>query len=88
MLPTLMENDQNDAIDELVKTEQLQVFDVIDEYCDICSDITPHHIEKAPNKNVSSLEYEPETVFSAPISTKECVRCRENEENKLDLYIQ
>lgn len=83
-----MENEQNDALDELIQTEQLQVFDVIDEYCDVCGDITPHHIDTPKKYNEESHDFDAETVFCDAISTKECVRCRENEENKLDLFIQ
>ena len=83
-----MENELDDAVDELIKSEQLQVFNVIEEYCDICGDITPHHIDTPKKYNETEQEFDGEIVFCDPISTKECVRCRENEENKLDLYIQ
>lgn len=83
-----MENDQNESLEELINSEQLQVFNVVEEYCEVCSDITPHHIDTPKKHNGEPKVYDVDTVFCDPISTKECVRCRENEENKLDLFIQ
>lgn len=82
-----MEYENNDGLDELISSEQLQVFDVIDEYCDICGDITPHHIDTPKLYNNENHDFEADTIFCEAISTKECVRCRENEEKKLNLLI-
>jgi hypothetical protein len=75
-----MNNDLSDCMNELVASEKLNIFNVIESFCDVCSDLTPHHIEEAPG---------PQEMASwlkavAPISTLECVNCREQEENKLD----
>ena len=73
-------NELDESIEQLIKTEHLQIFDVVEEYCDICSDFTPHHLEKA----VKSV-YKEDMTYTKPMSDKECVRCRENEENELDI---
>lgn len=38
-----------EAAEELILAEQLQVFDIIEHFCDICGDITPHHCEDRDN---------------------------------------
>lgn len=83
-----MENETNDSKEELINSEQLQVFDVIEEYCEVCGDITPHHIDSPRKFSDQEHDFDVDTIFCDPLSTKECVRCRENEENKLDLFIQ
>ena len=79
-----MSQKYKDTSRELITSEQLQVFDVIDAYCNVCDDITPHHIDDQKNYNLDD-EISPDAVFSPAISVKECVACRESEENELKI---
>jgi hypothetical protein len=72
-----------DTTEELISSEQLQIFDVVDSFCDVCGDLTPHHIDDSKAHNEDD-ELDPEAICLSPISTQECVVCRENEENKID----
>lgn len=77
-----MSSEFKDTSQDLITSEQLQVFDVIDAFCQICDDITPHHIDDPKNYNQDD-EISPDAIFSPAISIQECVVCRENEENEL-----
>ncbi|OUR96828.1 hypothetical protein A9Q84_10850 [Halobacteriovorax marinus] len=81
------ENDFNEALGELVTSENLSAFSVVDRFCNDCGDLTPHHVDES-KAHESELridsEIEEEQVMVAPISSLECVICRENEENCLD----
>ncbi len=68
---------------ELIASEQLQVFDVVEAYCDVCGDLTQHHIDESKKYNEED-EISPDAIISPAISTQECVICRENEENELE----
>ncbi len=74
---------------ELMSSEQLQVFDVFDSFCASCGRVTPHHIEGSKKYNndnlVDKFDSDIDIVLCDAISTKECVYCREMEENQLDL---
>ena len=75
-----MEITTNDCLDELVTTEHLVAFSVVEHYCDQCSDLTPHHIEDTQKE--LALETDVATLVP-PLSVHECVICREEEESKL-----
>ena len=80
-------NDFTDEDDDygdkgLIETEQLQVFDVVDSFCNICGDLTPHHIDD-PKSYVREEELAPDVVIQAARPETECVYCRENEENEI-----
>jgi len=75
-----VESSLNDCLDELVSTEHLTAFSVIEYYCDICGDLTPHHIDDSKRKPTGDST---NTTFVPPISVHECVLCREEEENKI-----
>lgn len=68
--------------EELISSEQLQVFDVIESFCEICGDLTPHHLENSKNYNPED-ELSPDAICSGAISNHECVICRETEENEI-----
>ena len=72
---------------ELIESEQLKEFSVVELYCEICGDMTPHHLDdsKAFLKEEDDMLEEPDYV--SPISEQECVICRENEEQELDLNL-
>lgn len=68
-----------DIADELISSEQLQTFCVVEMFCEICEDLTSHHIDddiKKPFKIDNKEQV-------APISSHQCVVCRENEEKRL-----
>lgn len=76
-----MESHTSDCVDELISTEHLIAFSVVEHFCEACGDLTPHHIDES--KKLSTLS-STDTIFVPPISTHECVVCREEEENSLD----
>jgi hypothetical protein len=81
----MFENDDySGTTDELIESEQLKSFSVLDKYCEICGDIVPHHIDENYN-NSNLLEENPDFVAVKPMSDFECVVCRQKEEVKLDL---
>jgi hypothetical protein len=86
-----MEYELEGTAQELMTSEQLQVFDVFDAFCTSCGRVTPHHIEGSQKYNndnpADKLESssEDEIELCDAISTKECVYCREMEENQLDI---
>lgn len=74
-----MNDEYEDSLDSLVREEKLNLFSIIDSFCEICSDITPHHIEDESSfEDKSSL-----TDSSMPMSILACTTCRENEETSL-----
>jgi hypothetical protein len=76
-----MEDSMADCIDELVSTENLKEFSVVESYCEVCGDLTPHHIDES----VKQTDFtDARTIFVPPISIHECVSCREEEEMALD----
>jgi len=75
--------DQNeDTVEEFLESEQLQVFDVVETYCNACDSVTPHHIDDSKVHNGDD-EIEPDATCLGAPSTHECVVCRENEENEI-----
>jgi len=78
-----MSNEYSDAIDELISTEKLSAFSVVDQFCDNCGDLTPHHIDESKVHN-SELSSNNDKVYVAPISILECVICRGNAESWID----
>jgi hypothetical protein len=82
-----MSSDYNDSTDELVESEQLKSFVVVETFCEVCSDLTPHHLDesKAFLKNEEDLGDE-EIEFVKPMSIAECTICRENEESYIDNF--
>ena len=75
-------NDFTDISNELISAEQLQIFDVVDTYCEVCQDQTPHHMDTSKIYEQDE-EVCPDAVLAPALSQKECVFCRENEENEL-----
>ena len=56
-----------DAAHDLILAEQLQVFDVIEQFCDVCGDMTPHHCEDMDNMNcVPCREAQEKTISLDP----------------------
>jgi hypothetical protein len=80
-----MSSDYNNATDELVESEQLKSFAVVEIYCEVCADLTPHHLDES-KAFLKDEEYlgEDEIEFVKPLSTAECTFCRENEEMHID----
>lgn len=82
-----MDSFSNDSANDLISSEQLGSFSIAQHYCEACEVMTPHHIEEAINqKQYKSIdgENDEDLLFVPPISSKECVFCREEEENHLD----
>ncbi|PIK16010.1 hypothetical protein [Halobacteriovorax sp. JY17] len=77
-----MSDERDEVSKDLILSEQLQVFDVVEAYCDICGDLTQHLIDESKNYNEDD-EVSPDAIFTPALSTQECVICRENEENEL-----
>jgi len=71
-----------DSLEDLVSTEQLNVFNIIEHYCNDCDRFTPHHIEENSQELTESISTQKVSV--GPLSIRECVICRENEEESLD----
>lgn len=80
-----MSNKYDNTTLELIASEQLQVFDVVEAYCDICGDLTKHHIDESKKYNEDD-ELDPDAICTPAISTSECTVCRENEENELQEF--
>ena len=78
-----METDTNDCLDELVSTEHLAAFSIVESFCDQCGDLTPHHIDDSDKQSSSNSE---DATLVPPQSTHECVICREEEEGMLDEF--
>ena len=78
-----MEANTSDCVDELVNTEHLITFSVVEYFCDQCGDLTPHHIDDS--KKQSTLN-SANTILVPPLSIHECVICREEEESMLDEF--
>lgn len=70
--------DLSESAQDLMQTEQLNIFSIIDQFCEQCGTLTPHHIDESNLISISSSE---ETQLVPPISVHECVICREEEEN-------
>lgn len=77
-----MNEDYNDCTQELVSTERLKSFCVVEKFCQICGDLTPHHIEDKDESAIKKLSEDKSYV--APISIEECVYCRESEEELIE----
>lgn len=75
-----------DFMQELIDEEQLKSFTVVEQYCDICSDLTPHHIDESSTyiANENQDDFEQEVEFVEPMSVMECTICRENEETIIE----
>ncbi len=82
-----MSDDYNDSANDLIEAEQLKSFVVVELFCEICADLTPHHLDesKAFLKNEEDLGEE-EVEFVKPLSNSECTFCRENEESYIDNF--
>ena len=80
-----MSDERDENSQDLILSEQLQVFDVIEAYCDICGDLTQHLIDESKSYNEDD-EISPDAICTPAISTQECVICRENEEYELDSF--
>jgi hypothetical protein len=76
-----MEVNTSDCLDELMSTEYLTSFNVVDYFCENCGELTPHHIEEPEQR--ASLNSS-KAILIPPVSKHECVICREEEENMLD----
>jgi len=78
-------NDFEDSVYELMNSEHLSAFSVVERFCDECTKLTPHHIDESKLEKLENLEKraENEEAFIAPMSVLECVFCRENEESWL-----
>jgi hypothetical protein len=78
-----MINDFYDSKDELVRTENLSTFSVVEIFCAECMKMTPHHLDDEVLKALAEAENpddNEEIIEVAPMSSKECVFCRGNEE--------
>ncbi len=76
-----MESVNEGCLDDLMSTEFLTAFSVVEYYCDTCDRLTPHHIDESKQQSISSSE---STTFVPPMSVHECVVCREEEESMID----
>jgi len=79
-------NEFEDSLDDLIATESLTAFSVVDQFCEACSNITPHHLDESDRDPADDNDEElAQATLVAPISSLECVYCRESEENDLGL---
>ena len=78
-----METNTSDCVDELVSTEHLATFSVVDSFCDQCGDLTPHHIDDYEKRSTLKSE---DAALVPPLSTHECIICRGEEEGMLDEF--
>lgn len=74
-----------DTLGEFVSSEQLQIFDVVESFCNICQSNTPHHLDNSIIHNDDDEISEDAQCIGA-ISNQECVYCRESEEEKLAIF--
>jgi uncharacterized protein YcgI (DUF1989 family) len=76
-----MHDDQSSCSEELISSEQLNTFSIVEIFCDQCGDLTPHHLddEKEKTQKLSS-----DKTMEAPISLSACVYCRESEEAEIE----
>ncbi len=79
-----MDSHFRDYSEDLIDTEKLSAFNVVESFCDQCGDLTPHHIEELRPQTNEHQDLD-EMVLVAPISIHECVICREDEETRIDL---
>jgi hypothetical protein len=77
-----MNEEFNDCNQELITSEKLKSFSVLEKFCQICGDLTPHHIEDQDNSSIKRLSEN--KSYEAPISIEECVYCRESEEELIE----
>ncbi len=78
-----MESFTNECADELVASEQLNSFSIVEHFCEACGDLTPHHIDESA-KQAEKEDQNEEPILIPPISTHECVICREEEETHIN----
>ncbi len=76
-----MNEELEDCNTDLITSEKLNTFSVVEQFCDICGDLTPHHIDDEKEKQKKLSEHK---VLERPISESECVYCRESEESNID----
>lgn len=76
-----MSEEFEDCNQELISSENLSSFSVVEKYCDNCGDLTPHHIEDN-NKRIKKESIQ--KTYVSPIAKSECVYCRENEEQEIE----
>ena len=71
----------NESNNELVTSEQLKPFVIVENFCESCGQVTPHHLDESQTF-LKDEEYlgEDEVEFVKPISLAECTLCREEEE--------
>ena len=79
-----MNDNLGDTVKELISTEMLNEFSILEKFCNECTKMTPHHIDEANITLEAVTDEEAEAEYIAPISAHECIYCRENEENWLN----
>ena len=79
-----MNDNLDDSVDELISTEKLNAFSIIEKFCNECTKMTPHHIDEANITLKAETDEEAEAEYVSAISSHECIYCRENEENWLN----
>jgi len=77
-------NDFDDVNAELIEAEQLNTFTVVEEFCDSCGSITPHHVDESENSENFNEKDDEDITIVTPMSVLECVYCREEEESRID----
>ena len=78
-----MQATTSDYAEELINTEHLSSFSVVEYFCESCGDLTPHHIEESSQQ--ASLCSANATIIP-PVSLHECVVCREEQESMIDEF--
>ena len=73
----------DDTTGELIQSEQLNTFSVVEEFCESCSSMTPHHVDESENKENFSEKDDEDITIVTPMSVLECVYCREEEESRI-----
>lgn len=80
-----MEESLNGCMVDFVDSEKLKSFSVEEKFCEQCGDLTPHHIEDS--KEPLNVDRDAASkVFVAPLSTHECIICRDDEETWIEEF--
>lgn len=78
-----MQYDYDDCLEDLVSSEQLNSFSVVDRFCESCQRSTAHHIDESIVSDDDQLD--DDWISIKPMSLHECVICARDEECKIDM---
>lgn len=67
-----MYSDLDESVHDLIESEQLNKFSVIERYCEVCQDLTPHKVDEESNECNNHVSID---IY--------CVVCKKNEDEDL-----